>query len=232
MLGVNDPKDGALARRPRTDSRLSRRRYRAGRRPAHPRQQWKGLEPRKHAAGGASRHPRPRRQRHAGRSALSRRGHRAARTIRGSGSSPVSTRACRPAGSGRSWARCTSISAFCPALCVARRWACRPWLLWRDDRAFPRRPSSASAALLALRDELADDHRLGDAVRARASPWCCRRYIVEARVSEPSFAALWRHELRWARTVRAIAPAAFAGSILTHPVAIAALGGALLPDLA
>jgi ceramide glucosyltransferase len=48
-------------------------------------------------------------------------------------------------------------------------------------------------------------------------------YIVEARVSEPSFAELWRHELRWARTVRAVAPAGFAGSILTQPVVIAAL---------
>jgi ceramide glucosyltransferase len=50
------------------------------------------------------------------------------------------------------------------------------------------------------------------------------RYLVEARVSEPSFAGLWRHELRWARTVRTITPAGFAGSVLTHGVAIAALG--------
>jgi len=49
------------------------------------------------------------------------------------------------------------------------------------------------------------------------------RYLVEARVSEPSLAELWRHELRWARTVRTITPAGFAGSILTHAVAIAVL---------
>jgi ceramide glucosyltransferase len=77
-----------------------------------------------------------------------------------------------------------------------------------------------------VRDELADDQRIGEAVRA-LGPVVLSRYLVEARVSEPSFAALWRHELRWARTVRTIAPAGFAGSVLTHAVAIAALGAAM-----
>jgi ceramide glucosyltransferase len=77
-----------------------------------------------------------------------------------------------------------------------------------------------------LRNELADDRRLGDLVRARGLAVVLSRYIVEARVSEPSFASLWRHELRWARTVRAITPVGFAGSILAHPVALAALGAA------
>jgi ceramide glucosyltransferase len=75
-----------------------------------------------------------------------------------------------------------------------------------------------------LRDELADDHRIGDEVRSLGLAVVLSPYVVEARVSEPSFAGLWRHELRWARTVRAMAPAGFAGSSLTHPVAIAALG--------
>jgi ceramide glucosyltransferase len=74
-----------------------------------------------------------------------------------------------------------------------------------------------------LRDELADDRRLGDAVRARGLAVLLSCYVVEARVTEPSFAALWRHELRWARTIRGITLAGFAGSILAHPVAIAAL---------
>ena len=77
-----------------------------------------------------------------------------------------------------------------------------------------------------LRDELADDRRIGDAVRERGLAVVLSRYVVEARVCEPSFASLWHHELRWARTVRAITPAGFAGSVLTHPVALAALGAA------
>ncbi len=74
-----------------------------------------------------------------------------------------------------------------------------------------------------LRNELADDHRIGTAVRKLGLTTVLSPYIVENRVSEPSFASLWRHELRWARTVRAMAPAGFAGSVVTHAVVIAAL---------
>jgi ceramide glucosyltransferase len=75
-----------------------------------------------------------------------------------------------------------------------------------------------------VRDELADDQRIGEAVKALGLAVVLSRYLVEARVSETSFAELWHHELRWARTVRTITPAGFIGSALTHAVAIAALG--------
>jgi ceramide glucosyltransferase len=74
-----------------------------------------------------------------------------------------------------------------------------------------------------LRDELADDHRIGEAVRGRGLAVLLSPYLVETRVCEPSLGALWRHELRWARTVREMAPAGFAGSVATHPLAIAAI---------
>ncbi len=77
-----------------------------------------------------------------------------------------------------------------------------------------------------LRDELADDHRIGEEVRAVGLAVVLSPYLVEARVSEPSFRSLWQHELRWARTVRAVAPAGFAGSVLAHPVALALLAAA------
>src|SRR5215470_13923951 len=78
-----------------------------------------------------------------------------------------------------------------------------------------------------LRDELADDHRIGDQVRALGLTVVLSSYIVEARVTEPTFITLWRHELRWARTERTVAPVGFAGSILSHAVAIAVLGAAV-----
>jgi ceramide glucosyltransferase len=78
-----------------------------------------------------------------------------------------------------------------------------------------------------LRDELADDHRLGSAVRELGLAKVLSPYIVENRVSEPSFASLWRHELRWARTSRAMAPAGFAGSIITHTLPVTALAALL-----
>jgi ceramide glucosyltransferase len=74
-----------------------------------------------------------------------------------------------------------------------------------------------------LRDELADDHRIGAAVRACGGKVVLSPYLVENVAAEPSFGALWRHELRWARTVRAMVPIGFAGSIVTHAVPVAAL---------
>lgn len=78
-----------------------------------------------------------------------------------------------------------------------------------------------------VRNELADDHRLGVAVRGQGLAGVLSPYIVENRVDEPSFISLWRHELRWARTSRAVAPVGFAGSAITHAVALAALAAAL-----
>ncbi len=77
-----------------------------------------------------------------------------------------------------------------------------------------------------LRNELADDHRMGAAVRGLGLRTVLAPYIVEDRVSEPSFLSLWRHELRWARTSRAMAPVGFAGSIITHSVMFPAFAAA------
>ncbi|HEY4469661.1 MAG TPA: bacteriohopanetetrol glucosamine biosynthesis glycosyltransferase HpnI [Stellaceae bacterium] len=77
-----------------------------------------------------------------------------------------------------------------------------------------------------IRDELADDHRLGDAVREIGLATVLSPYIVENHVAEPSLRSLWQHELRWARTVRAMAPLGFAGSIITHTIVLALLAAA------
>jgi ceramide glucosyltransferase len=74
-----------------------------------------------------------------------------------------------------------------------------------------------------LRNELADDHRMGSAVRELRLRAVLSPYVVENRISEPSFVSLWRHELRWARTTRVVAPGGFAGSVVTHTMVIALL---------
>jgi ceramide glucosyltransferase len=75
--------------------------------------------------------------------------------------------------------------------------------------------------LAVVRDELADDHRIGTAVREAGFATALSPYLVETSVSEKTLKCLWRHELRWARTVRLMVPVGFAGSIATHTVAIA-----------
>jgi ceramide glucosyltransferase len=80
-----------------------------------------------------------------------------------------------------------------------------------------------AGGLAVVRDELADDHRLGAAVRDLGLKIVLSPYMVDSSVSEADLGCLWRHELRWARTVRGQAPIGFAGSVVTHGVAIALL---------
>jgi ceramide glucosyltransferase len=74
-----------------------------------------------------------------------------------------------------------------------------------------------------VRDALADDYRLAEAVRRSGLEVVLSRYVVATVVAEPDWRSLWRHEVRWARTTRGVEPAGFLGSALTHPVALAAI---------
>jgi len=94
----------------------------------------------------------------------------------------------------------------------------------------------AVGGLAAIADSLADDHALGAAVRRLGRTVVLSPHIVDTVVAEPSVAALFRHELRWSRTIRAVAPTGYLGLALTQPVALAllalALGGRPLPATA
>ncbi|OYY91359.1 MAG: hypothetical protein B7Y45_03530 [Sphingomonas sp. 28-66-16] len=81
-------------------------------------------------------------------------------------------------------------------------------------------------------DILADDHAIGEAVRALGLQVVIAPYVVTHASTEPSLAALFRHELRWGATVRDINPAGYAGLIVTMPLPFALLVLALAPGLA
>jgi ceramide glucosyltransferase len=53
-------------------------------------------------------------------------------------------------------------------------------------------------------------------------------FIVAHSCSEQSAGELLRHELRWARTVRAISPLGYAGLVITHPLPFALLAAWLM----
>ncbi len=75
----------------------------------------------------------------------------------------------------------------------------------------------------ALKDHLADDNVLGQRVRAAGSDVALAHTVVATTVPERTIAALWRHEERWARTIRTLAPAAFAAAVLQYPLFLAVL---------
>jgi len=87
-------------------------------------------------------------------------------------------------------------------------------------------------------DCLADDYAMGEALRAHGREISIPPFAVAHICTQTSLRELWRHELRWARTVRSIDPAGYAGSIVSHALPwalVAALVGAgsaaLLPAI-
>jgi ceramide glucosyltransferase len=79
----------------------------------------------------------------------------------------------------------------------------------------------------AFRDVLADDNAMGQAVRRLGLRVAIPARPVLGHVCAPTgFGALFRQDLRWSRTIRAVDPAGFVGSIVTNPLplAIIALG--------
>ena len=79
----------------------------------------------------------------------------------------------------------------------------------------------------AIADDLADDYALGAAVRRLGLRIELSSLLVDNVIVEPSLGALFRHELRWARTIRSVAPLGFLASIVTQPVVTAVLAVAL-----
>jgi ceramide glucosyltransferase len=68
--------------------------------------------------------------------------------------------------------------------------------------------------LRAVANHLADDQVLGRLVRARGMALTLAQVIPATTVPEANFQALFRHELRWARTIRRLVPVPYAASVL------------------
>lgn len=78
----------------------------------------------------------------------------------------------------------------------------------------------------ALASYLADDYMLGHLVAAKGYKVALVPHIVDITVDEGGLAALVRHELRWARTMRTVRPVSYALSSLTDAVPLALLWAA------
>jgi ceramide glucosyltransferase len=89
--------------------------------------------------------------------------------------------------------------------------------------ALRRATLEAVGGFAALMNQLADDYVLGALVRASGLKVGLSRYVVENVVDERDFATLFRHELRWQRTIRSITPLGLAASVITNPVALSLL---------
>jgi ceramide glucosyltransferase len=111
---------------------------------------------------------------------------------------------------------------FLPSALVARA-------LGRRDGCFGATIAIRRADLLAvgglepLRDILADDWALGDAVRRAGWSIGLAARPVDLMVREPDFKSLLAHEIRWGRTIAAVDRPSYVASLITQPVVLALL---------
>ena len=111
-------------------------------------------------------------------------------------------------------------SHFLPSVMVSVRFnLARP--CFGSTIALRRSSLMAIGGFEAVADCLADDFELGEALRKQGDPVAVLPFAVGHVCSEPSFAELWRHELRWATTVRSIDPLGYLGWVLTQPLPLA-----------
>jgi ceramide glucosyltransferase len=87
-----------------------------------------------------------------------------------------------------------------------------------------RRPALESVGgFEALASHLADDYTLGKLISQKGFRVVLSPYVVDNIVFEQDLKALFRHELRWARTVFSVRALGYALSVVTHAVPIAVL---------
>ena len=79
----------------------------------------------------------------------------------------------------------------------------------------------------AFADHLADDNAIGEAVRRTGARVVIPTLVIDHACTMRSPGELLHQELRWARTIRAVDPLGFLGSVVTHPLPFALLAVAM-----
>ena len=90
--------------------------------------------------------------------------------------------------------------------------------------AFQREVFDRSGGFARLKDLLADDFEIGQAIRALGLDFAVTPMLIGHGCSESTPRSLIKHELRWARTIRLVAPLSYAGTVVCHPLPFVLLG--------
>jgi len=89
--------------------------------------------------------------------------------------------------------------------------------------AFPRRVLERIGGFNRLAEYLADDHQLGTLIAQAGYSIVLPEVVVETHLPDYALRDFWRHQLRWARTVRDASPRGNAGLVLVFGVQWAAV---------
>jgi ceramide glucosyltransferase len=119
---------------------------------------------------------------------------------------------------------------FAPSVRLAHAFGSRRFA-FGSTIALRRETVQAIGGLERLRDTLADDFWLGELTRQAGLRTVLSGLMVGTDVNETRLTALWSHELRWLRTIRAIAPGGFLMSFVCFTWPVSLLGLALAPTM-
>ncbi len=113
-------------------------------------------------------------------------------------------------------------SEFAPGVLVAQI-ACGISFAFGAAIALSKKTLQTIGGFAAIAPYLADDYMMGNLVRKAGLPVKLSRYVVETVLSRLTISSFVRHQLRWARGIRACAPWGHTGSLVTNGVALAFL---------
>ena len=94
---------------------------------------------------------------------------------------------------------------------------------------FRRTDLAAIGGFEAVADYIADDYQLSKRITATGKHAHMSEVVVETHLSDPDWTAVWRHQIRWARTIRVSRGDGYSGLPVTHAglwALLCALGGA------
>jgi ceramide glucosyltransferase len=104
---------------------------------------------------------------------------------------------------------------FVPSVLVARAAGVAEFALG-STMAFRAADLKRIGGFQAIGDYLADDYQLGRRIRELGYRIVLASTVVETRLSDESWRQVWRHQLRWSRTIRVSRTAGYVGYVITN----------------
>ncbi|MHB1565182.1 MAG: bacteriohopanetetrol glucosamine biosynthesis glycosyltransferase HpnI [Acidiferrobacter sp.] len=120
-------------------------------------------------------------------------------------------------------------SWFVPSVLLARRLGSTAFAFGATI-ALRRDTLDAIGGFAPLASQLADDFVIGARTRALGRRTVLSTYLVETAVTEPGWATLLAHQLRWWRTIRVVNARGYAAAVLSLGLPVALVGAALAAD--
>ena len=98
--------------------------------------------------------------------------------------------------------------------------------------ALRRETLAAIGGFARFADVLADDYAIGQAVLEQGQSLAIPPLLLVHGCADSGLAALWRHQLRWAATLRSLRPLSYCGMVFTHPLPWCLIGMIGAPHIA